>query len=348
LNDLDRLRMESTTTCGWIACTTDAILMEKTSYYDLLIDLTTSTPDKSTRPTFYSSKPVSMQSGSSRETHRLSTIRFAWSDVRLWNELDRILQLDSHNCGYNCCASQSPDMPVKPTNSIAAWTDAWRVYEDVCLICAGLWIGSWRGNSSSGPENWGSIRLEGDDDMGINARGYVRNVGMGIEGGPNAGNASTSCVVKNSRGSRGLSWSSAKPTLNEPTTSSGESNVQQPVASPSMEFETIDPEVEAKERRDMQLRTTSALLQTFHAHTVFQLSMLASSLPLSSNDGPTETTSAPSVVLTPKDILAFELCPLSETDARYLDWLAEEYAGGVKVVVKRSWKELIALLLGCG
>ena len=57
--------------------------MEKPSYYDLLIDLTTSTP-KATRPTFYSSKPVVSQAGSSRgPTHTLSTIRFAWSDVRL-------------------------------------------------------------------------------------------------------------------------------------------------------------------------------------------------------------------------------------------------------------------------
>lgn len=63
--------------------TTDAIFMEKPSYYDLLIDLTTSTP-KATRPTFYSSKPIVSQAGSSRgPTHTLSTIRFAWSDVKL-------------------------------------------------------------------------------------------------------------------------------------------------------------------------------------------------------------------------------------------------------------------------
>ena len=63
--------------------TTDAIFMEKPSYYDLLIDLTTSTP-KATRPTFYSSKAIASQAGSSRgPTHYLSTIRFAWSDVKL-------------------------------------------------------------------------------------------------------------------------------------------------------------------------------------------------------------------------------------------------------------------------
>ena len=70
--------------------TSDAIFMEKPSYYDLLIDLTTSTP-KATRPTFYSSKPVISQAGSSRgPTHTLSTIRFAWSDVRLASVLSAL------------------------------------------------------------------------------------------------------------------------------------------------------------------------------------------------------------------------------------------------------------------
>jgi hypothetical protein len=103
LNDLDRLHSEGQTGRGWIACkrvqlpcvcralpthnsvgTTDAIFLEKPSYYDLLIDLTTSTPNKATRPTFYSSKPLPPQPSNPRgPTHRLSTTRFAWSDIKL-------------------------------------------------------------------------------------------------------------------------------------------------------------------------------------------------------------------------------------------------------------------------
>lgn len=93
LNDTDRLRSESMTGRGWIACvyphsslhtsclkeigTTDALFLEKSTYYDLLIDLTTYTPNKSSRPTFYTPKIVPGQS------NRLSTVRFAWSDVKL-------------------------------------------------------------------------------------------------------------------------------------------------------------------------------------------------------------------------------------------------------------------------
>ena len=58
------------------------------------------------------------------------------------------------------------------SKSITAWTDAWQVCEDVFIICAGLWMGSWRGNSHSTsfstpnwPENWSSVRLDGDDDL---------------------------------------------------------------------------------------------------------------------------------------------------------------------------------------
>lgn len=84
LSDLDRLQAEAQTGRGWIACTTDAIFLEKPSYYDLLIDLTTSTPNKATRPTFHSSKPIAPPPSSAKvPTYRLSTIRFAWSDVKL-------------------------------------------------------------------------------------------------------------------------------------------------------------------------------------------------------------------------------------------------------------------------
>uniref|UniRef100_A0A0W0G5B6 Protein LCHN n=1 Tax=Moniliophthora roreri TaxID=221103 RepID=A0A0W0G5B6_MONRR len=177
LSDLDRLQAESQTGRGWIACTTDAIFLEKPAHYDLLIDLTTSTPNKATRPTFHASRPIDQPTSSRGPTHRLSTIRFTWSDVKLWNELDRILQLDtSHShSGDGCCAPLSPADPLK-TKYITAWTDVWRVYEDVCLVCAGLWMGSWRGNSTAsystanGADNWGSIRLEGDDDLTLNGQ----------------------------------------------------------------------------------------------------------------------------------------------------------------------------------
>ncbi|KAK7047595.1 hypothetical protein VNI00_006363 [Paramarasmius palmivorus] len=336
LTDLDRLQAESRTGRGWIACTTDAIFLEKPSHYDLLIDLTTSTPDKATRPTFYASSPIEQATSSRGPTHRLSTIRFAWSDVKLWNELDRILQLDtSHShSGGSCCAPSSTADPLK-SKYVTAWTDVWRVYEDVCLVCAGLWMGSWRGNSTAsystanGAANWGNIRLEGDDDLSLN--GQMRNLGQGIEGRPAPTNRSM-------RRTSAMSWSSGKATLTATTSTTGKAR-----GSVSTSIDRLPEEGSSRdviERDDGQLRTTLALLQTFHAHTSFQLSTLESFLP------PREDRDGGMVVLTPKDILVFELGPYSSVDEQYLEWLGDEYGGGVSVSVKRSWKDLFGIVFG--
>lgn len=100
LSDADMLIEEGKSGRGWIACehltvyscfyliigaigTTDAIFLEKPSYYDLVIDLTTSTPFKATRPTLYTSRPLEQQPGSRGPSHRLSAMRWTWSDVKL-------------------------------------------------------------------------------------------------------------------------------------------------------------------------------------------------------------------------------------------------------------------------
>jgi hypothetical protein len=118
--------------------------------------------------------------------------------------------------------------------------------------------------------------------------------------------------------------------------------------------------------RDRQSRTTLALLQTFHAQTRFWLSRLVSLLPPEStykDDDPTpnegdddddgrevERSAAAMVVqLAPRDVLELELSPLSSLDARFVEWLAEEYGAshagtGVRVFVKRGWRDLLGLV----
>ncbi|KAJ7844646.1 hypothetical protein B0H13DRAFT_2096329 [Mycena leptocephala] len=362
LNDLDRLQAEGNSGRGWVACTTDAIFLEKPSCYDLLIDLTTSTPNKATRPTFYTSRPVQPpSSGPSRPrgpTHRLSVVRFSWSDIKLWNEINRILQLDASSAhDHSCCtvASLSPDPKSK---SITAWTDAWRVYEDVCVICAGLWMGSWRGNSvmsystADGAANWGSVRLEGDEDLSLRALGveaasspggHVRSVGMGIEGGPKvsaSGSGLTRTTTKTTRRSSGMSWSSGKATVTNPA-SPGPSSAKGRGAAVQMVPDEEDIEEYETARRDGQILTTLSLLQTLHAHTAFQLSTLESFLPKDNAPGKV-------ISFTYKDMTAFELGPMSGMDARYLEWLASEYGGGASVVIKRGWKEMLGAIFGYG
>jgi len=193
--------------------------------------------------------------------------------------------------------------------------------------------------------NWGSVKLDGDDDLTLGGS-YVRNLGMGIEGRP-------SPTVAGNHGSisSGSSSTSKRTTRSSaPLLSSGKATAS--TSSPA-EFGESDTPLNYitedhihNERQDRQIRTTLALLQTFHANTCFQLSRLktllarhAESLPESGN------TAEPVIQLTPKDILSFELGPLSSFDARYLGWLVEEYASGTKVILKRGWRDLFGLVI---
>jgi hypothetical protein len=277
--------------------------------------------------------------------------------------LERILRLEGNDCLYDCChLSSELDSRAKP---LSPWTEAWQLYEDVCLVCAGLWIGSWRGNSaasystSSGSiADWGMVRLDGDDDLSLGGS-YMRNVGMGIEGRPSV---SSGPNVKGMRKSGGMS--SVNGHTSTPSSSSSSSGVQRRKASsistltsasmpPSGPQSGGDADQGLSERRERQLLTTLALLQTFHANTCFQLSRLASLIPpppttlvdTASSERPPDVEV---IYVTPKDILAFELGPLSSVDGRYLEWLAEEYGGGARFVVKRGWKDLFGVLFGFG
>jgi len=63
--------------------TTDAIFKEKPNLYDLLIDMSTANWVTQSRPTMYMSRYNPAAMGSRKPTHRLSPVRFTWSDVRL-------------------------------------------------------------------------------------------------------------------------------------------------------------------------------------------------------------------------------------------------------------------------
>ncbi len=92
--------------------------------------------------------------------------------------------------------------------------------------------------------------------------------------------------------------------------------------------------------RSRQARMTLALLQTFHAQTRFLLSRLATVLP------PSASSLSDDAQLTPRDLLVLALGPLSSLDARFVEWLAEEYAGGARVSVRRGWRDLLGGLVG--
>lgn len=252
-----------------------------------------------------------------------------------------------------------------------------------------------------GPENWGTVRLEGDNDLSLsnmlgdpehsvaNGNGtagvdvstnsqqtYMRNLGMGIEGRPF--DALAGLTSKSTRRASAVSWSSGKATIvgipsTQPFTSTkSSSSANRPALGEGSGDVGLGTEIELIEdlvtrRRMTQVSTTMALLQTFHAHTSFQLSVLedlfrqrdakSNFSPTTSGPFPSETGTSNGVLqdventltLTPRDILSFELGPFSSLDAKYLEWLATEYTvDGVNVVVRRGWRDLLGFIFGYG
>ncbi|KAI9456040.1 hypothetical protein BJY52DRAFT_1213071 [Lactarius psammicola] len=311
LHDIDMLERESHTGRGWIACTTDAVFLEKPQHYDLIIDLTSYAPERRATTARPGLQLTTKEPYARRPTYRLSTVRFTWSDVKLWTELDRILQLDADTNGV---ARASP--------SFSTWTDAWGVYDDVCLVCARLCSGFWRssnGNNGNGNgglrDQWswaGSPRARARRERS-GRRAQVRAHGDGIEGRPTSYRLRAAAAAHDDAGKY------------DSDSSSGDGDEDGAVLV-----------------RSRQARTTLALLQTFHAQTRFLLSRLATVLPSSSS------SSSPSDAqqLTPRDLLVLALGPLSSLDARFVEWLAEEYAGGARVSVRRGWRDLLGGLVG--
>ncbi|KAF9650436.1 hypothetical protein BDM02DRAFT_3154894 [Thelephora ganbajun] len=338
LSDLDMLQSEENCRRGWVACTTDAIYLEKPSFYDLVIDLTTSTPYKTGNPTLYLSRPTEWTGDGKARRHKLSPVRFTWSDLKVWAELERLLA--RHVTDDRHCCEPHPKATVESPSS---WTGIWRVYEDVCITCAGIWLGTWRNNSvasystvNGNMANWGQVRLEGDEDLSVGGS-YVRNLGMGIEGRPAAPSDLDREVPGVSGSSKATKRTSGMSVWSKFTNRDANDRL---IQFPS------DEEDARLRKHEQQVLLTLALLQTFHAHTTNLLSKLAYHLP--SAPGPSSGGNLSTIYLSPRDLYAFELGPLSGLDAQFIEWLGEEYGSrvGVRVVVRRGWRDLIRVIFG--
>lgn len=218
-------------------------------------------------------------------------------------------------------------------------------------------MGTWRNNSATSYStvdgnmaNWGQIRLEGDNDISIRGP-YVRNLGMGIEGRPpnDQNNEAATTSVSRKASKRGNRTSvSSKLTVKEIE----DSGVPQSEYNMHRVDEPLEDQNNLKRSaRERQVLITLALLQTFHAHTAYVLSRLSSFLPSTPlSQSSTQADHLETVTLTPKDLLSFELGPLSSLDARFVEWLGDEYGSqlGVRIVTKKSWRDLVGLVFGFG
>ncbi|KZS87676.1 hypothetical protein SISNIDRAFT_460602 [Sistotremastrum niveocremeum HHB9708] len=284
LHDIDGLKSYSSS--GWIACTTDKIFLEKPWLYDIVIDLTTGLEqiqmlNRGTRPALYLSRQASGSKKGSNGGWSLVSVRFTWSDIRLWNEVEKVLREDE--------LEQGGARNMK-------WADPWRIYEDACVLCASLMSGNWRAVSAcasgEGPTN--------------------QRDGFDVEG----------------------------EELSEEMTDDPTAKISEP------RMLSRTPTIRGGSALASGTRTHTAvivaLLEIFHRHTAFLLSVLDEVLSGSSGLQPRTT-----IILSPKRMAAFGLGSLSELDALFIEWLAAR-DGRRQLVVRRGWKDLVSVVFGLG
>jgi hypothetical protein len=235
--------------------------------------------------------------------------------------------------------------------------DMWRVYEDVCVMCAGLWMGSiWKlGGHAASSEGATRQQPSGEGESGVGALidldqgesgdgdatalGTMRSLGLGIEGRPNV---VVGLNTKGMRKSSGMSWKGRKEKERDKTKTGSETPEPEPASASSPTDAVEDDRDALTEAHEREAMTTLALLQTFHMNTAWQVARLHDLIDASPPASETDMV----LRLLPKDVLSFDLGPFSSLDAKFLEWLAEQYGNGRKIVVRRGWKELMSFVLG--
>ncbi|KAG9012154.1 hypothetical protein FRB90_006872, partial [Tulasnella sp. 427] len=343
LMDIDRLKAESQTGLGWIACTTDSIFKDRPALYDLIVDLTTATNSLApsspsptiTRPTLLMSRPTlssasspskSPQSGSS---YKLQLVRFTFSDIRLWTKIDKVLRECPvpHAHGSHEHGKGKEKEKAKESRS---WSDflPWKLYtyEDVCIVCASIWLKGSDGNS-------GVIRLEGEDNTILIGRGKAT-------ASDEASKATTSLLSSSTRRRNPLRRASERSASSSSSGSSGSSR-----SSLERRYSEFPPDV----------RTALMVLDILHTQANFWLDSLQDLIVLNdattgaklaqkasgTNNGKKDATIVP---LYPSHLIALQLSSLSDVDSRFVEWLAQARFDRT-AVVKRGWKDLVAAIV---
>ena len=222
--------------------------------------------------------------------------------------------------------------------------DPWRVYEEACIVCAGVWLSGIRGAWTGSSADPNAPKLDGEDEAlvyGVN----VRKVGQGIEGKRDKAAKRLSTPTSSRTPAR---QASPAPTAG-PASASVSTFPPAPVPPEGSSLTASD----GRPKVQHQVHMTLLLLGVFHSHTAFLLDRLGEILQLDAGPAPTGNGIAyngDNIVLSVKDLMSLELGPLSELDARFAQWLTEktEQAAGRRVVVRRSWRDLFAAVFGFG
>ncbi|KAF6747535.1 hypothetical protein DFP72DRAFT_1016174 [Ephemerocybe angulata] len=340
-NDTDADDEEGSGGRGWIACTTDALFLEKPAYYDLLIDLTSVGVSSSSTVAFTTSKRKKKKGPKENKKpvhYKRVPSRWAWSDARLWGELDKVLRAPPNSSSTYTAFGEKPGPAA---SGAGAWlADAWQLYEDVCLVCAGAWMGTLRTrNLGLGVAADG----EGYGDVSASAAGEARKrekyaalLEEGVEQAGDFGHSHThgeTSHIDAAAAAVGVS----NETEPQPNQDAGDHYHDH-------DFTLVAPPTpDTREGLDI-------LLHTAALHAVFPSNLnLADAV--TKTEGILAKVKAMTMTVTPRDLLSLDLNPLSAVDVKYLESVQREYASRVHLVhvglvVKRGWRDLVGVVFG--
>ncbi|KAG9012150.1 hypothetical protein FRB90_006868 [Tulasnella sp. 427] len=315
LMDIDRLKAESQTGLGWIACTTDSIFKDRPALYDLIVDLTTATNSLSpsspsptiTRPTLLMSRPTlssasspskSPQSGAS---YKLQLVPFTFSDIKLWTKIDKVLR-------------ECPVPHAHGSHEHGKSKEKEKAKETVYLrrrlhVGASIWLKGSDGSS-------GVIRLEEEDDAILIGRGKAT-------ASDEASKATTSLLSSSTQRRNPLRRASERSAS---SSSSGSSDLSR--SSLERRYSEFPPELDS-------LQDLIVLNDATNGAKLAQKASVA-------NNGKKDATIVP---LYPSHLITLQLSSLSDLDSRFVEWLAQAMFNRT-AVVKRGWRDLVAAIVG--
>ncbi|CAE6486496.1 hypothetical protein RSOLAG22IIIB_13177 [Rhizoctonia solani] len=223
------------------------------------------------------------------------------------------------------------DSSARSSTGARPWIDPWRIYEEVCIFCAGVcsWIGAGIGwNATSRP------RLDGPDEALTQPRPRPR------------------------------------PVVDHPPASAEERRTQRRAhvlelmtifhkyaaflharLGDIVDSHDALPQGNGGHRKTKSSSGSKSTLSSKSLKSAFSTKSLLPkpSQPLLAAKPDEHET----LVLTSRDMVALELSPLSASDAQFLEWLAECllrscYKGRAerRVVVKRTWRDMVVAVVG--
>ncbi|KAG8683556.1 hypothetical protein FRC08_014213 [Ceratobasidium sp. 394] len=239
--------------------------------------------------------------------------------------------------GLNAHGEQPSESSGSSSSGTKSWIDPWRIYEEVCMFCAGVcgWFG-W-GSGARRPDltnsNSGRIHLDGPDDA-------LRP--PSVHELPRQDTHHAICEMSRQDPNAERRRAERRAHVLELMTL-----FHKYAAFLHARLADIIDSYDGRPQSSRKTKTSTGSKSSIGSFkSAFSSKTQNQTQALLSTNEPERT-----LVLSSKDMLALELSPLSAADAQFLEWFGTSVArrngmGERRVVVRRTWKDMVVAVVG--